>query len=370
MKRELGEIVTAMVTPFDERGEVNYSEAARLARWLTDRGNDGLVVAGSTGEGQTLSDDERNGLFRSVKEALGDRGTMIANAGSNETRGSVRAVQQAESAGADAILAVVPYYNKPTQSGMLAHFGALAQATSLPIIVYNIPGRTAANMLPETLLELALRHPNIVGVKESSGDLKQIGTILAGRGLRALRPSTRRSAAAQDDMAQGDMAQGDPSTTRAAHAAQGDNGPSTTRAAHAAQGDNGPSTTRAAHAAQGDTKLRVWAGDDHLFLPCLAMGADGVVGVASHLCSREYAQMVQAYREGRTAAACGDSSPIDAVVRGALRHHEPDSDQVGDAAAWICCRRMSIAAGRHAGHACTTAQAARHALLRCRRLAA
>ena len=224
----LGTVITAMITPFDAKGEVDYREAARLAGWLIERGNDGLVVAGSTGEGQTLTPDERARLFSAVKAAAGERAAVIANAGSNDTRDSVRSVKAAEKAGADAILAVVPYYNKPPQSGMLAHFGAIAEATRLPIVIYNIPGRTAANMLPETLLELARRHKNIVGVKESSGDLKQIGFILR---------------------------------------------------------DRTPGFT-------------VWAGDDHLFLPCLAMGADGVVGVASHLCSREYVRMVQAHKSG------------------------------------------------------------------------
>ncbi len=225
---KLGTIVTAMITPFDASGEIDYRESARLAEWLVERGNDGLVIAGSTGEGQTLTPDERARLFAAVKEALGDRAAVIANAGSNDTRDSVRSVKAAEKAGADGILAVVPYYNKPPQSGMVAHFSAIADATALPIVVYNIPGRTAVNMLPETLLELAGRHKNIAGVKESSGDLKQIGFILRDR-------------------------------------------------------------------APGFT---VWAGDDHLFLPCLAMGADGVVGVASHLCSREYVAMVAAYRNG------------------------------------------------------------------------
>ncbi len=141
-----------MVTPFDERGELDLSETQRLARWLVDRGNDGLVVAGSTGEGQTLDADERVALWRAVKEAVGGRAVVIANAGTNATRESVGAVEAATDAGADAILAVVPYYNKPTQSGMLAHFGAIAEATPLPVIIYNIPGRTGANMLPETLL--------------------------------------------------------------------------------------------------------------------------------------------------------------------------------------------------------------------------
>jgi len=229
MTRELGTILTAMVTPFDGRGDLDLREAGRLARWLVERGNDGLVVAGSTGEGQTLDSSERVALWKAVKDAVGRDAAVIANAGTNSTRESVAAAEAAEAAGADAILAVVPYYNKPTQSGMLAHFGAIAQAVRLPVVVYNIPGRTAANMLPETLFELARRHGNLAGVKESSGDLKQIGLILRGR----------------------------------------------------------------------DAGFIVWAGDDHLFLPCLSLGADGVVGVASHLCSREYRGMLDAYRDGR-----------------------------------------------------------------------
>ncbi len=225
----LGTIVTAMVTPFDEAGALDSNEARRLARWLVDRENDGLVLAGSTGEGQTLDARERIALWQAVKEAVGGRAAVIANAGTNSTRESVAAVQDASSAGADAILAVVPYYNKPTQSGMLAHFGAIAQSTHLPVIVYNIPSRTGANMLPDTLLEIARRHSNLAGVKESSGDLKQIGIILRDRPAGFL----------------------------------------------------------------------VWSGDDHLFLPCLALGADGVVGVASHLCSPEYRRMFDAYRAGR-----------------------------------------------------------------------
>ena len=229
----LGSVLTAMITPFDDRGDLNAAEAGRIASRLVDRGNDGLVVAGSTGEGQTLDAQERVQLWNAVKEAVNGRAAVIANAGSNDTRDSVKQTQAAEKAGADAILAVVPYYNKPTQSGMLAHFGAIAQTTSLPVIVYNIPGRTAANMTPATLLELAARHSNIVGVKESSGDLMQIGTILADR-----KPG-----------------------------------------------------------------FLVYAGDDHLFLPCLAMGADGVVGVASHLCAQEYREMMQLFANGNSRKA-------------------------------------------------------------------
>ncbi|HTU81562.1 MAG TPA: 4-hydroxy-tetrahydrodipicolinate synthase [Candidatus Acidoferrales bacterium] len=225
--------MTAMITPFDERGELDVPEAVRLARWLAGRDNDGLVVAGSTGEGQTLDRDERNALWEAVKAAVGATASVIANAGSNDTRASVAAARDAAAAGADAILAVVPYYNKPTQSGMLAHFGAIADATPLPVYVYNIPGRTGANMLPETLLELSRKHRNVAGVKESSGDLKQIATILRDR-------------------------------------------------------------------SEG---FAVWAGDDHLFLPALSMGADGLVGVATHLCSREYRRMADAHCAGNVAEA-------------------------------------------------------------------
>ncbi|MBC5816388.1 MAG: 4-hydroxy-tetrahydrodipicolinate synthase [Candidatus Eremiobacteraeota bacterium] len=232
-ERKLGTIVTAMITPFAPNGALHIAESGRLASWLVDRGNDGLVVAGSTGEGQTLDATERTELFRAVKAAVSERATVIANVGTNNTRESVIAAIAAADCGADAILAVVPYYNKPTQSGMLAHFGAIADATHLPIVIYNIPGRTAANMLPETLLELARRHSNVAGVKESSGDLKQIGFILKNR-------------------------------------------------------------------ADG---FIVWAGDDHLFLPCLSMGADGVVGVASHLCSREFRSMYDLFRGGNVEEA-------------------------------------------------------------------
>ncbi len=142
MNAQLGVILTAMVTPFDESDELDLREAQRLARWLVERGNDGLVIAGSTGEGQTLDARERAALWGAVKEAVGNEAVVVANAGTNSTRESISAVADAQAAGADAILAVVPYYNKPTQSGMLAHFGAIAEATTLPVVIYNIPGRT------------------------------------------------------------------------------------------------------------------------------------------------------------------------------------------------------------------------------------
>ncbi len=158
-----------------------FAEAERLARWLVDRENDGLVVAGSTGEGQTLDDNERNALFAAVKEAVGDAAVVIANAGTNSTRESVRAVQAAEKAGADAILAVVPYYNKPTQRGMLAHFSAIADATRCRSSSTISRAEPAPTCCRRRCYDSRSAHGNIAGVKESSGDLKQIGTILRDR---------------------------------------------------------------------------------------------------------------------------------------------------------------------------------------------
>jgi 4-hydroxy-tetrahydrodipicolinate synthase len=146
-----------MITPFDEHGELHAREAGRLARFLIEQGNDGVVAAGSTGEGTSLSDDEKIALFTAVKEAVGTSGVVIAGTGNANTRASVALTKRAEAAGADGILATVPAYCKPTQEGMLEHFGLIASATRLPVIIYNIPGRTAANLQPATLHELA-RH--------------------------------------------------------------------------------------------------------------------------------------------------------------------------------------------------------------------
>ena len=179
--KSLGRILTAMVTAYDASGALDVAESARIAQFLIARGNDGVVVAGSTGEGSALDTDEKLALFAGVKSALGTSGTVIAGTGGNNTRQSIELTKQAESTGIDAVLATVPAYVKPTQEGMLAHFGAIAEATSLPIVVYNIPGRTGANMLPATFAELTRRHANIAGIKESTGDVNQFTAILSGR---------------------------------------------------------------------------------------------------------------------------------------------------------------------------------------------
>lgn len=180
MKR-LGRILTAMVTPFDANGALNVPEAIRIARFLIERGNDGVVLAGSTGEGNALDTDEKLTLFAEVKKALGPSGTVIAGTGGNNTRQSIALTKQAEQCGVDGVLLTVPAYVKPTQDGMLEHFGAILDATMLPAIVYNIPGRTAANMLPATFTELTRRHANVAGIKESTGDVNQFTAILRER---------------------------------------------------------------------------------------------------------------------------------------------------------------------------------------------
>jgi 4-hydroxy-tetrahydrodipicolinate synthase len=250
---KIGSLLTAMLTPFDEDGAVDLQAAARLARFLIDEGNDGLVVCGTTGESPALSDDEKLALFATVVEAVGERASVIAGTGGNNTHHSVELTARAAALGVDGILAVVPYYNKPTQDGMIAHFGAIAGATSLPVIVYNIPARTGANMLPATLLELARTHANVAGVKESSGDCSQISEI-----SRARPPG-----------------------------------------------------------------FRLWSGDDYLFLPSLAIGGDGLISVAAHLCAREYRELLEAFRAGDTARAARIHLDLAPLVAGLFATTSP-----------------------------------------------
>ncbi len=178
---ELGRLFTAMVTPFDKEGRVDYEQMKRLSLALLDSGSDGLVVSGTTGERSTLTDEEQFKLFAAVKEAVGGRGTVMAGTGSNCTREGVDLTREAERIGVDAILLVVPYYNKPTQEGLFAHFKTIAQATTLPCILYNVPSRTVTNLAPDTVIRLS-QIDNIVGIKEASGNLDQIAKIINGTG--------------------------------------------------------------------------------------------------------------------------------------------------------------------------------------------
>jgi 4-hydroxy-tetrahydrodipicolinate synthase len=169
-----GRVVTAMVTPFTPEGEVNYSVAEKLVDYLISHGSDGLVMCGTTGESPTLTWAEEYELFRVVKSAVGNRGKVIAGTGSNSTAEAIEATAKAAKLGLDGSLQVVPYYNKPPQEGMYQHFKAIATACpDLPIMLYNIPGRTGQNLLPETIARLS-QIDNITAVKEASGNLEQV----------------------------------------------------------------------------------------------------------------------------------------------------------------------------------------------------
>jgi 4-hydroxy-tetrahydrodipicolinate synthase len=174
---KFGRVLTAMITPFKEDGSVNYAVAEQLAVHLADRGTDSLVVCGTTGESPTMTWDEEYELFQVVQKAVAGKALVIAGAGSNSTLEAVAATQKAAKLGLDGCLQVVPYYNKPPQEGLYNHFRAIAQSCpELPIMLYNIPGRTGQNMLPETVARLA-EIPNIVAVKEASGNLDQASQI-------------------------------------------------------------------------------------------------------------------------------------------------------------------------------------------------
>ena len=178
---EIGRLITAMVTPFDDKGAVDYDQAKRLAKALLDSGSDGLVITGTTGEGPTLSAEEKIRLYAGVKEAIGSRGAVIAGTTDNDTAKSIELSAEAEAAGADALLLTVPAYNKPPQEGLYQHFKAIAESTSLPCVLYNVTSRTSLNMTDETTIRLS-HIDNIVGVKEAGSDLNQITRIIDGAG--------------------------------------------------------------------------------------------------------------------------------------------------------------------------------------------
>jgi 4-hydroxy-tetrahydrodipicolinate synthase len=228
-----GRLLTAMVTPFRPDGEVDLELAARLADHLVANGSDGLVLCGTTGESPTLTWREQHELFAAVKGAVGGRASLLAGSGSNCTAEAVEATGEAAALGADGALVVVPYYNKPPQEGLEAHFRAVAMAApELPLMLYNIPGRTGCSLAPDTTARL-LDRPNVVGFKAASGSTEEVSQ------LRALC---------------------------------------------------------------GD-RLAIYSGDDALTLPMLAVGAVGVVSVASHLVGPRIRALLQAFLTGDVAAA-------------------------------------------------------------------
>jgi len=174
---DAGEVITAMVTPFNKNRELDYAKAEQLAKYLIENGSDGILIAGTTGESPTLTHEEEIELLSTVKRAVANKAKIIFGAGSNSTETAVKMTKLAEKEGADAILSVVPYYNKPSQPGMIAHFSAVAESTKLPIILYNIPGRTGVNMAVETVAYLADKYPNIVAIKQSFGDMDAVSEL-------------------------------------------------------------------------------------------------------------------------------------------------------------------------------------------------
>ena len=226
-----GAVITAMVTPFDPGGALDLDAAAELARWLAGHGSDGLVVAGTTGEGSTLTDDEKLDLWRAVAEAVTI--PVIANTGSNDTAHSVHLTGQAAGCGVAGVLAVTPYYNRPSQAGLEAHFRAIAGATELPVLLYDIPVRSGRKIAHDVMVRLASDVPNMAGVKDAAADVA----------------ATARLIAAVPD------------------------------------------------------RFEVYSGNDDHTLPLLALGAVGVVGVATHWVGLEMAEMIAAAAKGDLAHA-------------------------------------------------------------------
>lgn len=173
-----GRVITAMVTPFDSKGNIDFQKTTKLVNYLIDHGTNGLVVAGTTGESPTLSREEKIALFQHVVDVVKGRIPVIAGTGSNNTYATVELTRKAEEIGVDGIMLVAPYYNKPSQQGLYEHFKTIAEKTSLPVMLYNVPGRTAANIEAETVIRLA-KIKNIVAIKEASGDVEQMTTIVA-----------------------------------------------------------------------------------------------------------------------------------------------------------------------------------------------
>ena len=173
-----GHLITAMVTPFKADMSINFDEAVRLANHLVDTGTDSIVLHGTTGESPTLSHEEEYELYRVVLEGLNGRAKIIAGTGSNSTATTIKSTMQAEKIGCDGAMLVVPYYNKPSQEGMYQHFKAVAENTKLPMIIYNIPGRTGVNMLPETVARIATIK-NYIGLKDAAGSVDQTSSNVA-----------------------------------------------------------------------------------------------------------------------------------------------------------------------------------------------
>ncbi len=179
LRYDAGEVITAMVTPFNEDLTINFEDVEKLTEHLINNGSDAVLVAGTTGESPTLTHEEEIELLKVVKNVVKGKAKLFVGAGSNCTVTAVAQSKKIEKIGVDAILTVVPYYNKPSQAGLINHFTQIAQSVDIPLLLYNIPGRTGINMLPETIATIAENNQNVFGVKQSNGDLDQVSEIIA-----------------------------------------------------------------------------------------------------------------------------------------------------------------------------------------------
>ncbi|NJP37321.1 4-hydroxy-tetrahydrodipicolinate synthase [Alkalicoccus luteus] len=223
-----GRIITAMVTPFDENGHIDLQKLRDLVQHLIDTGSDAIVAGGTTGEAPTLSHEEKAALFKNTVDAAAGQVPVIAGTGTNSTYAACQLTQLAEQAGADAVMLTAPYYNKPNQEGMYQHFMAVADATSLPVMLYNVPGRTGVHLEAETTIRLAQDAENIVSIKDASGDLDHMNAVLTG----------------------------------------------------------------------APEAFTLYSGDDSLTLPAYAIGASGIVSVASHVAGSAMKEMLDLFDEG------------------------------------------------------------------------
>lgn len=249
---DFGAVLTAMVTPFDERGTVDFEKTTKLIEYLIAHGSDGFVIAGTTGESPTLTHEEKIALFQHVTKVVDKRVPIIAGTGSNDTASSIALTKEAENCGVDGIMLVTPYYNKPNQAGLKKHFTAIAQETSLPIMLYNIPGRSVINMSAKTIIELS-KIDNIVSVKDASGDLNQATEIID----------------------------------------------------------------------HTDEDFAFYCGEDALTLPLLAIGAKGVVSVASHIVGDEMQQMIQSFANGDVEKAASIHRKLVPLMNGLFNAPSP-----------------------------------------------
>ncbi|WP_017471938.1 4-hydroxy-tetrahydrodipicolinate synthase [Amphibacillus jilinensis] len=249
---QFGKLLTAMVTPFNDKNQIDYSKVTELMHYLIENGSDGLVVAGTTGESPTLTHQEKLELFKHTVAVSNRQYPIIAGTGSNNTEETIKLTKEAEAIGVDAVLLVTPYYNKPNQSGLYQHFLAVAEATDLPIMLYNIPGRTMVHLTVDTIVALS-KIDNIISVKESSGNLDAISQIIE----------------------------------------------------------------------ETNDDFSVYSGDDSLTLPLKAIGADGVVSVASHIVGNEMKEMLNRFDEGEVKQASAIHRSLLPIMRGLFMAPSP-----------------------------------------------